>query len=369
VTSTHNIAARLAERAPAHPDRPAIIQGTGRGRRVVTFGELADRVARTGARLRHLGFAPGDRALLFVPMSAELYVALLGVLHAGGTAVFLDAWAGRGRLESAVAAARPRAFIGTPRAHLLRLRSSSLRYVPLQLLAGPGPLALDRWRGAVLPAAVVLPDDHALVTFTTGSTGRPRAAARSHAFLWAQHHVLARHLGLRDDDVDMPTLPVFVLNNLALGVTTVLPQFDPRRPADVEPAKVLRQVRAEGVTTTTGSPAFFRRLADHSAARGETIPVRSLFTGGAPVFPSHGPPLEAAVDGEVTILYGSTEAEPIAGIGAAELAGLSESPGGSGVCARAARAGGRAPDHPTPWTVPVTAAKLWSADRSAGRSR
>lgn len=337
MTTNPNIAARLADRATLHPDRPAIIEGRGRRRRVVTFGELAERVARIGDRLAQHGLRPGDRALLFVPMSAALYASLLGVLHAGGVAVFLDAWAGRDRLEAAVRAAAPRAFIGTWKAHLLRVVTPSLRRVDIPALSGGRGSWARRGSGhsatTAGAATLVHADDHALVTFTTGSTGRPKAAARSHAFLWAQHRVLARHLGLRDDDIDMPTLPVFVLNNLALGVTTVLPDFDPRRPADIEPAAVLRQIRDEGVTTTSGSPAFYERLADHATARGEGIPVRALFTGGAPVFPRLARALDAAVDGVVHVLYGSTEAEPIAGIGATELARASDAPGAVGVCA------------------------------------
>jgi olefin beta-lactone synthetase len=330
-----NIAGRLAERAARHPERPAIIEGRSRRRRVLTFGALADRVARLGDRLQRRGLAPGDRVLLFIPMSGDLYTALLGILHAGGVAVFLDAWAGRDRLEAAVAAAAPRAFIGTPRAHLLRPLIPSLRRVPIRLVAGPGPLALGRGHGRATTssAAQVAGDDDALVTFTTGSTGRPRAAARSHAFLWAQHQVLARHLGLRDDDVDMPTLPVFVLSNLALGVPSVLPDVDPRRPADIDPAAVLRQIRDEGVTTTSGSPAFYQRLARHAARRGERIPVRALFTGGAPVFPTLARALDDAVTGKVHVLYGSTEAEPIASITAAELARRTDARGAEGVCA------------------------------------
>lgn len=317
---------------------------------------MADRVAHAGEWLRQRGLGAGDRAVIFVPMSADLYTTLLGVLHAGGVAVFLDAWAGRVRLEAAAQVAAPRAFIGTWKAQLLRLLSPALRRVPIAVRpgalsprpgartgAGPragasgrGPSADQRAAGQGRPgsgAAVVAADDHALVTFTTGSTGRPKAAARSHGFLWAQHRVLARHLGLREDDIDMPTLPVFVLNNLALGVTTVLPDFDPRRPGDIDPGAVLAQMRDEGVTTTSGSPAFYDRLAGHAVARGEKVPVRALFTGGAPVFPTLARALDGVVEGEAHVLYGSTEAEPISSIPAAELARRTGAPGATGICA------------------------------------
>lgn len=313
-----NIAARLTERALRHPERPAIVEGTGRRRRVTTFGQLAERVSRTAAGLRSRGFRAGDRALLFVPMSADLYASLLGVLHAGGVAVFLDAWSSRKRLEAAVAAADPAAFIGTPAAHLLRLWSARLRGVPLALLPARAP---SRHRGAPAdaPAALVTGDAPALVTFTTGSTGSPKAAMRSHDFLWAQHRVLAHHLGLVEGEVDMPTLPIFVLNNLAVGVTTVLPAMDPRRQGRLRPERILRQMEAEGVATTTGSPAIYERLAAYVERRGGLIPVRTLFTGGAPVFPRLAERLQATTAGQVHVLYGSTEAEPIATIPAAEL--------------------------------------------------
>jgi acyl-CoA synthetase (AMP-forming)/AMP-acid ligase II len=330
-----NVAARLAERAARHPARAAIVEGRGRRRRAETFGGMAARVAALAAGLDRRGIGPGDRVLLFVPMSIDLYVVLLAVLSRGATAVFVDAWAGRARIDAAVRAASPTAFVGTPKAHLLRLLSPSVRSIPLHLVAGRGWLSVDRYamRGASPVAVTVEAEAPALVTFTTGSTGAPKAAARSHAFLWAQHRALAAHLGLREDDVDMPTLPVFVLNNLALGVTTVLPDADPRAPGDADPAAILGQMEAEGVTTTSGSPAFYARLAAWARARGRRIPVRALFTGGAPVLPPLARLLADATVGEAHVVYGSTEAEPIAGIPAREMVrAAEEARGAEGVC-------------------------------------
>src|SRR5262249_60888750 len=128
------------------------------------------------------GVAAGDCVLLFVPMSIDLYVALLAVLHCGAVAVFVDAWAGRARLDAAIAAARPRAFIGIPKAHLLRLASPALGAVPIALLYHRSWFPLERWMRAdrAQAAAALESASPALVTFTTGSTGRPKAAARSH---------------------------------------------------------------------------------------------------------------------------------------------------------------------------------------------
>lgn len=328
-----NLAALLPYRAESHPDRTAIVEWSAWGRRRTTFAELAREVRATAARLAADGVGPGTRVLLFVPMSTDLYRWLLAVLHVGGTAVFVDAWADRRRLDAGVRAARPQVFVGTPRAHLLRLTSPAVRRIPMHRMAGL-PARSGVARGSAAPAAPVPvdPDTPALVTFTTGSTGTPKAAARSHRFLLAQHHALASHLGLRETDVDMPTLPVFVLNNLALGVPSVLPRFDARRPAAIRPWQILRQMRAEGVTTASGSPAFFERLARWVARRGSRIPVRALFTGGAPVYPPLAALLAETTEGEAHVVYGSTEAEPIAGITAAEMLLAAEEPTADGVC-------------------------------------
>ena len=311
-----NIVSRLADAAARHPDRLAIADADDR----VTFGALRDRVASVGGGLAADGVRAGDRVLVFVPMSVDLYVTLLGTLHAGAVPVFVDAWADRRRLAAAVRAAAPVAFIGSRRAWLLRLLSGEVRRIPRAYM--PGSAALTRRAGGA-PVAVE-PDAPALVTFTTGSTGAPKAAERTHAFLLAQHRALAAHLAGRDDDVDMPTLPVFVLSNLALGIPSVIPDADPRRPTDIDPRRVHGQMVREGVTTSSGSPAFYERLAAWCERTGESLPLRALFTGGAPVLPPLARRLQAVLRGRGTahVVYGSTEAEPIAGITADEMIAL-----------------------------------------------
>lgn len=317
-----NIVSRLVAAAARHPERLAIADSRNR----ITFGALSERVASAGGGLAAAGVRAGDRVLVFVPMSVELYVTLLGTLHAGAVPVFVDAWADRRRLAAAVRAAAPVAFIGSRRALLLRLLSAEVRRIPRAYTPRSG--ALTRRVGAsVVP---VEDDAPALVTFTTGSTGAPKATERTHAFLLAQHEALASHLAARDDDVDMPTLPVFVLSNLALGVPSVIPDADPRRPADIDPRRVHRQMVREHVTTSSGSPAFYERLAAWCERTGETLPLRALFTGGAPVLPPLARRLQAVVRGTAHVVYGSTEAEPIAGITADEMVALHGS--ADGVC-------------------------------------
>jgi acyl-CoA synthetase (AMP-forming)/AMP-acid ligase II len=155
----------------------------------------------------------------------------------------------------------------------------------------------------------------ALITFTSGSTGAPKAAVRTHGFLLAQHRALAASLSLTTGEVDLTTLPIFLLANLASGVTSVVPDADLRAPGAIDPAPVLAQMRATAVTRTVASPALLQRLAEHPSAPAALAAMRRVFTGGAPVFPRTLDALAAAAPAaEIVAVYGSTEAEPIADV-------------------------------------------------------
>ena len=315
MTASANCLQGFYAQARRHPRRAAIIQGLGRSRRALSFGELAGRVPRLAQGLLELGLKKGDRVLIFVPMSLELYECVLACFHAGLSAVFVDAWAGRARLDAAVRLAAPRALLAIPKAGILRLLSPSMRAIPLQRLVSPQLFPVSRlFATSAAELEAVGAGDEALVTFTTGSTGAPKGAARSHGFLLAQGKALIAAFGKPAAGNDMPTLPAFVLLNLGQGVTSVLPDFDPRKPAEIKPGRILAQMKAESVVSSGGSPAFYERLADYGR-----IPLRRLYTGGAAVPPSLALKLQGACDGKVYVVYGSTEAEPIAHAGTQEL--------------------------------------------------
>ena len=322
-----NITRILVDQATQRPDEPAIVESAGRGVRTLTFARIADRSARAASLFREAGLSKGDRVLVFQPMSIELYVALLAIFRLGLVATVLDPSAGRGHIEQCCGIARPGAFIGPARAHLLRLLCRGLRRIERHFVtAGRAPGA-TRWstleRLDPTHSITACDSSHdALLTFTSGSTGVPKAAVRSHGFLLAQHAALAESIELEPGEVDLATLPIFVLANLASGVTTVIPQGDLRRPGFIEPGPVLEQLRRHRVTRTVGSPTLYARLLQGArAASGAGSEsggtglggLRKLYTGGAPVFPPLLRELRSALpQGRVIVVYGSTEAEPIA---------------------------------------------------------
>jgi acyl-CoA synthetase (AMP-forming)/AMP-acid ligase II len=313
----------LSAQAKTRPEALALIDE--RAGRTLTFAQLDDEVARAAAWWRACGLRRGQAVLVFVPMSAELYVALLAIFRIGAVALFLDPSAGRNHLEQCCARWAPDAFLAITKAHLLRMRSRALRAIPLKISLGGWLPRTRRWLAGETSERLYLnaaqPADAALVTFTSGSTGVPKAAVRTQAFLLAQYRALTPSIELHTGDVDLATLPVFTLANLAAGVTTVIPAVDLRRPCAVDAAKIWSQIERHAVTRITASPAFFERLVEEGLRRGETLArLNKLYTGGAPVFPRLLESLRGLVpNAEVVAVYGSTEAEPIAHVAAKEI--------------------------------------------------
>ena len=316
----------LALQVRTRPNVVALIDARGGGERRLSYADLGREIAAAAAWLEAQGLRRGQAVLVFVPVSADLYVALLALFRLGAVALLLDPGAGLSHVEQCCVRWRPDGLLAVPRAHLLRLGSAALRRIPLQMVLGGWFPGARRWPAGrcredtdTWPA--LAPESPALVTFTSGSTDLPKAAVRTHGFLLAQHRVVERHLALTPGEVDLATLPVFTLANLASGVTTVLPDVDLRRPGAVDGAGVAATVARFGVTRITASPAFFERLGDHLAASGQPLPtLRKLYTGGAPVFPRVLAQLQTQVPAaRVVAVYGSTEAEPIAHVEAADI--------------------------------------------------
>ncbi len=314
-----NIVTLLHDVVVRDPGRTALVAADGEE---IRFGALWDRVCRISSGLRAAGLAPGDRIVVMIPMSISLYSVLLAVIKCGGVAVFVDPWMPMARIARFAAFAQPSGFAGVGRSHLLRLLQRDLRRLPISVTTGsragrfPAAFSVGSWLANGDPDPFIwqpaTPDDPALITFTSGSSGVPKGANRTHGFLAAQYAALCREYVYLPDDVDMTMFPVFALRNLASGIPSVIPDMDFRRVADVEPRRILRQIRRHGVTTCTASPPFIDRVV---GAQEAALPLRRILTGGAPVSDAMLRRWrEQLPQTAVTIVYGSTEAEPVASL-------------------------------------------------------
>ncbi len=314
-----NIAQLLSERVATCGEQIAIIDNSRGKNRTFTFAQLELAASRIAAQLHAAGLSRGDAIVLLQPVSAELYILFVALLRCGLVAVFIDPSAGHEHVDRCCAAQSPRAFIGCARAHLLRLKSPALRRIPLKFATDffvPGVRRLNH-QNEVATRSVIedCSDDFpAIVRFTSGSTGQPKSSVRRHGFLLAQQRVLERSFTLTAGETDLVTMPMFVLSNLAAGVTSLLPHADLRSPGAIRPEVLLREIENHRPQRIGASPALLENLADFCITNSHKLDCfEKIFTGGAPVFPRLLEKLSlVAPAADVVAVYGSTEAEPIA---------------------------------------------------------
>ena len=119
----------------------------------------------------------------------------------------------------------------------------------------------------------------------------------------------------------MPMLPIFALFNPALGMTSVIPEIDPRKPARADPGKLVQAIRQEGVTNSFGSPTLWRNIAGYCGAKGLTLPsLRRVLCAGAPVPADLWQASRTFLpNGRLHSPYGATEALPLCTVSADEI--------------------------------------------------
>ncbi len=291
--------------------------------RQVTFGEFTHGIGAVAAGLAALGIRRGDRVVIFLPMGVAMYTAMFAVQRLGAIAVFLDSWARRAHLGASAACVNPAAMISHQAAFALVGDVPEFAAMPYRIIAGPGNDAdytarLERLflTAGEAPLAPVTSETTALITFTTGSSGTPKGANRTHRFLSAQHRALAQIIPYSADDQDLPAFPIFSLNNLASGVTTVIPALDLAAPSARDGAALAAQLRHEAITCATLSPSMLGAVSRHSREHALPLPaLRRVVTGGAPISKDNVREfLAIAPRADVLVFYGSTEVEPMAHI-------------------------------------------------------
>ncbi|GAA4354711.1 hypothetical protein GCM10023185_16790 [Hymenobacter saemangeumensis] len=282
-----------------------------------TGGEIEAFVTAMRQRLTAAQVLPGQRVLLLVPVSLELVGALLGVLAHGATVVLPPAGASTRQL---LALARQGGVAILPRV------AAGPRL--LARLLGVKLLAASRPTSPATPAELpqpVPPQQPALITHTSGSTGRPKQIIRTHAVLSTQHAVLKEIFPPWPGQRDFPLFPNVLLHNLGAGAVSILPNVHWADISTVRPPLIVEQLLVEQVETLTGNVFYFEQLLPALRQQPGGFPlVRALGVGGSPVPERLVHALKAVfASATVYVIYGSSEAEPIA---VRPLAGQAASP-------------------------------------------
>jgi acyl-CoA synthetase (AMP-forming)/AMP-acid ligase II len=337
-----NIAAALPRLARERGDQVAMHYPgrDGRYRDALTYAQLDARSDAIAAGLALHGVARGTRTVVMLRPTPEFFLVMFALFKAGAVPVLVDPGIDKRALGQCLGEARPEAFVGIPLALLAR---AMLRWAPSARarittgarawLADATLAQIERDGSRAGPQlADTQPDEVAAILFTSGSTGVPKGVVYRHRHFVAQAGMLRSAFGIEAGGVDLPTFPPFALFDPALGLTSIIPDMDPTRPARADPRKLLRAIRRFGVTQLFGSPALVRVLAEH----GEPLPtVLRVTSAGAPVPADVVARMRALLpaDAQLWTPYGATECLPVAVIEGRELTALRErTEQGAGTC-------------------------------------
>ena len=328
-----NVSRHLWTQATQQPAVPALRIPRGRAGGTIryaelSFGALAAEADAWAWRLTQAGVRRGDRVLVLVRPGLPLIASVFALFKLGAPPIVIDPGMGRKNFLACVQRTQPRVLLGIAAGQLASwIFRDAFRSVRRRLWVSGNP-AHRQARGPVpvFPAVPTTADDLAAILFTSGSTGAPKGVCYEHGMFEAQVRLVRDTYGIAPGEVDLAVLPVFALFNPALGMTTVVPQLDPSRPAAADPAHLVQAIRQNGVTNSFGSPVIWTKVARYCADRGITLPgVRRILMAGAPV----PPPLFALMRrvfpaAQLHSPYGATEALPVSSVSAEEVLGGGE---------------------------------------------
>ncbi|MEN3272271.1 MAG: long-chain acyl-CoA synthetase, partial [Actinomycetota bacterium] len=246
----------LASILGGHPDDAVAIVSRGRP---TTYGELCAQTASLRGALQARGIQPGDRVAIACANNRYFVVSFLAALGVGAIAVPLNPTSPTAELARELAQIEASLVIASPSgvgavsaisdAAAPSLRGRILPDELEELLHGEAGAVVDRD-----------PDDIAVLIFTAGTAGSPKAAMLSHGNLHANIRQVQATPGraVTDDDVSFGVLPMFHIFglNVVLGVTLfsggrviLAERFDPVSAVD--------SIRDHGITVLAGAPPMW----------------------------------------------------------------------------------------------------------------
>jgi fatty-acyl-CoA synthase len=302
-----------------YPEKTAIVDGALR----FTYREFQERVNRLSNALGNLGVTKGDRVCILSPNSHFFLESFYGTSQIGAILVPLNY-----RLVAADHAyilnhaAVKAVLVDWEYTEVIDGIRPQLQTVQHWIVAAEGhatPTGWSDWNALVGTAAATAPpavdlheNDLVSINYTSGTTARPKGVMLTHRNCYVNAYNLIAHLGIRHDDVELWTLPMFHCNGWGgvyaltgvAGTHVVLRAIDARR--------IFELIESEGVTFACMAPAVLRAVLDYPDASRHAVRTRPRFTvAGAPPPAAFIERLETELGWSFIQIYGLTETAPL----------------------------------------------------------
>lgn len=339
--AVRDVAALVGAAALEQSGKLAVVEAAGRS---LTWGGLDEEVGRVATGLGAAGIVAGHRVMIVLGNRLEFVTTYLGVLRAQAVAVPVNPGSAPGELarmladsgsrmvvtdQHSVAAVReavdliaaalegggpePGADVVDPE---LLARAGQARVVAVGTTLRPGERSYDQLRADRARPVPPLPDPEklAVLLYTSGTSGRPRAAMLSHRALLANVEQVAavRPPMMHGDDVVLGVLPLFHVYGLNAVLGGVLrhraklvlaERFDPQGTLDL--------IDDEACSVAPVAPPVFAAWRSVEGLGERLGPVRLVLSGSAPLTAEAVETFQERTGVPVHQGYGLTEAAPV----------------------------------------------------------
>ncbi|MGC1487189.1 MAG: class I adenylate-forming enzyme family protein, partial [Albidovulum sp.] len=190
----------------------------------LTWAELRAAASEVAGHLTGMGVAKGESVALMLPNSREGVLCLFGVFYGGFRAAVINLVAGAEAMGYALAHSDAKVLLlGTAQTELFEA-ASALHDISARVVEVSAQGAVIGWPEGVRCAALwdVAPQDHALLMYTSGTTGRPKGVLHSQASLLAGGWTSVLAHALTDADRAMCVLPIYHINGLCVTIIAPL---------------------------------------------------------------------------------------------------------------------------------------------------
>jgi len=304
-----NVVELLYRQVKENPHKVALVEST----KTVTYAQLGQSIQQTAYYFKSKSITKGDRVLIVVPMSINTYRIVLALLYIGAVPVFMEEWAFKNNFYNNTQFVNCKAVIVAKKFKVIAWFSKTIRSIPIKLSSSK--IGED-----TIGIAKMDTNDSALLSFTSGSSGQPKVADRSHGFLLEQFRVLKEVTQCKGTENVCVGLAVVVLFYLAQGNTIVLRTSKLLK----TPQKLNDLLKTHQVNQIIDSPAKLLQYATH-LSQNQANQITQTFCGGGPVFSQDAVQLNSIFSKSTnTVIYGSTEVEPISVVNCDKIINASE---------------------------------------------
>ena len=301
-----NLAYQLIKNCEKMPNKICLIEKDTQ----VTYAELYNLVANFKDNLKSKGIKQGDKVLVLVPMSIHLYVTLLSIWSIGAIPCFMDA----GFIKNGLKKNQfddINSIVGTTKYILYSQVNENLKKLKIKIdvkQIKKTPFSRK------LTVEEVEKNFPGILTYTSGTTGVPKIAERTHEFLKNQGNILKQIADYEEKDRELSTIPIFTLSNIYVGITTVIANGNFTNLGKSNPRKLVKQIRDKNINRIMASPGLLQVITNYCIDKDIKLKdVKKIYTGGGAVFLDLIKKLQQVFENAtIHTIYGSTEAEPIA---------------------------------------------------------